>query len=329
MAVVAVGGPTPVAAGWSLVFEDNFDGSQLDRARWATRYIYGNETLDRLNDELERFRDKDNHVIRNGTLELTARKVGPIYESGMIRSRQTFYFGYFESRVKMPSGRGVSPAFWLNPDYDINGRLMWPPEIDIFEYALNVKDDKPNMFHSAGSTVPRGSPPKFLYTDEKFQTRNQSYYADAPISDDWHVFGLLWQPGSYTVYFDKKKVYTRAFDWLGRNGEDASPAHVLLNLAIGGSWAGRYGVDDARFPQALGVDYVKVCQYGEGTGEPSCPGVDMPDEVAATRYAAPAGDLAKPIVEEGSIVGADGETSAGGKGKLASAAARPSRSRQR
>jgi hypothetical protein len=35
---------------------------------------------------------------------------------------------------------------------------------------------------------------------------------------------------------------------------------VLVNLAIGGSWAGKFGIDDSAFPQALEVDYIRVYQ---------------------------------------------------------------------
>lgn len=45
-----------------------------------------------------------------------------------------------------------------------------------------------------------------------------------------------------------------------RRPSDAGYAHVLLNLAMGGQWAGRYGIDDSAFPQALEIDYVRVYQ---------------------------------------------------------------------
>jgi hypothetical protein len=34
----------------------------------------------------------------------------------------------------------------------------------------------------------------------------------------------------------------------------------VLNLAIGGKWAGRYGIDDAAFPQEFLIDWVRVYQ---------------------------------------------------------------------
>ena len=280
------------AAGWKLVFEDEFDGDALDRSRWATRYIYGNETLDFLNDEAQRYRDKGNHVIKNGVLDLVARKTGDGYESGMIRSRQTFYYGYFEARILLPKGRGVFPAFWLNPDYDINGRVTWPPEIDIFEYAMNGKDDRDTMFHSAASGALR-----FLYVDPAFNQKYLSYVAERPLNDDWHVFGLLWVPGTYTVYFDGKKIYTREFQWVKSDGASAPPAHVLLNLAVGGKWAGRYGIDDGFFPQALSVDYVRVCQYSrDDQAKATCGTGGYSPDPGKSAYDAPQDDLAKPVV---------------------------------
>jgi hypothetical protein len=37
---------------------------------------------------------------------------------------------------------------------------------------------------------------------------------------------------------------------------------VLFNLAIGGGWAGRYGIADARFPTSFDIDWIRVYQRG-------------------------------------------------------------------
>ena len=34
--------------------------------------------------------------------------------------------------------------------------------------------------------------------------------------------------------------------------------HIILNLAIGGNWGGKHGIDDASFPNQFLVDYVRV-----------------------------------------------------------------------
>ena len=36
--------------------------------------------------------------------------------------------------------------------------------------------------------------------------------------------------------------------------------HLLLNIAVGGNWGGKFGVDDTTFPQKMLVDYVRVYQ---------------------------------------------------------------------
>ena len=33
-----------------------------------------------------------------------------------------------------------------------------------------------------------------------------------------------------------------------------------MNIAVGGNWGGKFGVDDTIFPQQLVVDYVRVYQ---------------------------------------------------------------------
>jgi beta-glucanase (GH16 family) len=284
----------PAVAGWDLRFDDEFDGSQLDRSRWATRLIYEHETLDHLNDEAQRYRDNGNHVVSSGALALVARKTPTGWESGMIRSLQTFYYGYFETRVKFPKGRGIWPAFWINSDYDLEGKVSWPPEADIFEYVVNGVEDRPDMIHSAGSQM-KGEHVGFSYVDPKFNTNLNDFFAGHPLNDDWHVFGFLWLPHAYTVYLDGRPLYTRDFEWSQKPGVLAPPAHVILNFALGGHWPGRYGIDEDQFPQSFMVDYVRVCQFAEKPQPGDCPRGPFTPDLSNIRYSAP-GDIARPVL---------------------------------
>ena len=36
--------------------------------------------------------------------------------------------------------------------------------------------------------------------------------------------------------------------------------HPMLNIAVGGDWGGRRGVDDGALPQAMQIDHVRVYQ---------------------------------------------------------------------
>jgi beta-glucanase (GH16 family) len=252
-----------VPAGYTLAFNDEFNGTALNRSKWMTRFIYGGGTQDKLNDEKQRYRDNNNHVVANGVLSLVARKVsstdpdGINYESGMIRSDWTARYGYYEARVKMPGGLGVWPAFWLNSDVSPEGRLAWPPEIDIFEFVNNGAEDKVNMIHS-NVVAQSGTTSTLMYTDAAFNTSWADYVAPFNFNEGWHTIGAQWDPDTVTVFVDGLKIYTRTYKWNYADGTLAGPAHILLNLAIGGSWAGRHGIDDAAFPQALQIDWVRA-----------------------------------------------------------------------
>jgi beta-glucanase (GH16 family) len=254
-----------VPPGYALVFNDEFSGSTLNRSKWFTRYIYSSETLDRLNDENQRYADNDNHRVKAGILYLVAKRnklskpSGVNYESGMIRSDFTVRYGFFEARVKMPAGLGVWPAFWVNSDVSESGKLSHPPEIDFFEFVNNGKDDKLSDIHSAATKDPE-FPTRFSYEHPSFKPSIQRYRAPFNFSDGFHTIGAEWTPEELSVYVDGLKLYTRNFRWLYKDGSLAGPAHVLLNLAIGGQWAGRYGIDDSAFPQALAIDWVRVYQ---------------------------------------------------------------------
>jgi beta-glucanase (GH16 family) len=256
-----------VPSGYVKVLSDEFGQSRLDTARWWTRYIYADGTLDFLNDEQQRYRENGNHVMTGHSLILMAKKVGGDgdqagYESGMIRSKRTFRYGYFEARLKVPGGLGVRSAFWLNSARrPSDGKISWPPEIDILELANNGAEDTPDMLHTsvAYHSAQQG---KLIFSEPNFNTDWNYWRAPYKLSEDFHVYAALWDTDdTVSTYLDGRLICKVRYKWVYDDGTPAGYAHVLLDLAIGGpNWAGRHGIDNTAFPQGIEVQYVRVYQ---------------------------------------------------------------------
>ncbi len=260
-----------VPSGYVKVFGDEFTQAQLDVSRWWTRYIYADGTLDFLNDEQQRYRENENHVMTGQSLILVAKKIGgdgeARYESGMLRSKTTFKYGYFEARIKVPGGLGVRPAFWLNSARRSgDGKISWPPEIDIMELANNGAEDTMDMLHTSVA-YHSAQKQKLIFRDPDFNTDWNYWRAPHNLSGDFHTFAALWDiDDTVSTYFDGRLISKVGYKWVYDDGTRAGYAHVLLDLAIGGAnWAGRHGIDDAAFPQGLEVQYVRVYQRNDST----------------------------------------------------------------
>ena len=81
------------------------------------------------------------------------------------------------------------------------------------------------------------------------------------LSTAFHVYAIEWTKDRIDFYVDDQK-YSEF-----RNEGTGAPAwpfdqefHIILNIAVGGNWGGKYGVDDSVFPQRMLVDYVRVYQ---------------------------------------------------------------------
>ncbi len=217
-----------------------------------TRYLYANGTLDHINDEWQRYREKDNHSFTAGGLSLIARPVGHHgpggIESGMLRSRWTGQCGIFEIRMKVPPGRGMWPAFWLNPQ---DGR--WPPEIDVVEIVNNGRDTTRRSFHFLHGLGTQSIHPRV----SKFN-RQEAYEPGFDYSDAFHVFSIEWTPDAVRHFVDGVLICDRTYRWIHDDGSNAGAAHVLVNLAVGGAWPGepRY----LELPAALQIGHIRVWQ---------------------------------------------------------------------
>lgn len=279
-------------SGYSLVFEDEFSGNELDRTRWCTRYIYGGGakpqiidaecqhpgegTADRLNDEVQRYVDFNTrgarmHAVSSGILRLRASKTGESeetpYESAMIRSKRVFLATpetdhYVTARLYLPNVRGTWPSFWLNSDRKLDGTTSWPPEIDIFEGALNEQEDTEFMLRVGAQIRSKGQTSsgerEITYSAPNLNLRWKTYKAPYSLRDRWIEVGAEWTHKGVCYFIDGLKVMCENYRWAYNDGAPAAPAHILLNLAIGGSWAGRHGIADEKFPTELRIDYVRV-----------------------------------------------------------------------
>lgn len=223
------------------------------RKHFYTRYVYANGKLDHLKEEWQRYRDNGNHVFRDGTLALVARVNGELkpgqIESGMLRSKWTGRYGYYEIRMKVPAGRGLWPAFWLNPEDQ-----RWPPEIDIVEIVDNGRDTTRASFHILHGLGAKDAAVNFTRLDKWGAYRPGVDYVDG-----FHVFAVEWTAKGVRHFVDDVLVADRAFQWKHNDGTDGGPAHVLVNLAVGGQWPGP-PIDASAFPASLEIDYVRVWQ---------------------------------------------------------------------
>ena len=252
---------------YKLVWEDNFDGTQLNMEDWNYEY----HEPGWVNNELQKYVDApENIYVKDGKLVIQALKgEDGSYTSGRIntQNKHDYKYGKFEVRAKVPSGKGFLPAFWMMPTNE-NLYGQWPKcgEIDIME-VLGSETNK------TYGTLHFGEP----------HTQSQGSYVlpEGDFSSEYHVYACEWEPNEIRFYVDGQLFYSEN-DWFSKKegyGELTYPApydqpfYLILNLAVGGNWPGNPDettqfADNAQ----LCVDYVRVYQkesYDENVEKPA------------------------------------------------------------
>lgn len=234
----------------SLVWCDEFNYKGLpDSTKWD--YQVGGHGWG--NNELQYYTkaDTQNVEVKNGRLFITARKQKMDkreYTSArlMTKNKGDWKYGKIEIRAKLPAGRGLWPAIWMLPT--INNYGQWPAsgEIDIME---NVGYE-PDTIHV---TVHTKSFNHMIGTQVSQQVNLSGIYTD------FHVYSIDWQEEKIDFFIDGVKHLT--FNNTHKGFEEwpfDQPFFLLLNIAVGGNWGGKKGVDDSVFPATMEVDYVRV-----------------------------------------------------------------------
>ena len=232
------------------VWSDEFDYSGLpDTSKWG--YDTGGNGWG--NNELQYYTNADtnNAVVRDGNLIITARKQtkdSNDFTSARLISKfkGDWLYGRIEVRAKLPAGRGIWPAIWMLPtDWEYGG---WPGsgEIDIMENVGYMPDSVFGSVHTKSFNHVKGTQKtKGLFIND--------------LSTAFHVYAVNWDTEKINFLIDDKEYFS--FSNTGKGFEEwpfDKRFHLLLNVAVGGNWGGKKGIDSTINTAAMTVDYVRV-----------------------------------------------------------------------
>jgi beta-glucanase (GH16 family) len=259
--------------GYKLTFSDEFNsfarrGDPLSGGTWDTSLGSGTVRSLSGNSEMQIYVEPEYKgtstralginpfTVANGALTITAKPVDAAsapylgdskYTSGMITTQQTFTqkYGYFEMRADLPEGQGLWPAFWTL-FHQTSGA-----EFDIVEVLGHDTTTVHQTVHQ-----PSGN-------SNMFTTRDLDW------GSGYHTYGMKWTDAKITYYIDGVERGSQA-------NEVHTPAYMIANLAVGGSWP---GAPDAttKFPAEMKIDYIRVYSNDAATAAVSMQPISSPD----------------------------------------------------
>lgn len=228
--------PSPSTPGrqWALTWDEEFNGPVGRPTNWI--YLSGGNGWSHRS--LMYYTPANASTDGHGHLVLTANKGGSSYScwygpcrytSARMQTQGTFAqtYGMFEARIKIPFGRGIWPAFWMEGH---NG------EIDIIETSSLHANQVHGAAHAPGVYYP------------------VNFNWNQPVSASYHVFGVTWTRRGVTWSIDGQAyAHMAAYPGWTLN----SPFFLILDLAVGGSWPGSPD-STTQFPAYLSVDWIRV-----------------------------------------------------------------------
>lgn len=235
------------------IFFDDFNGGDVDRNHWSTDYnaakyqpIYTSGSDVFCENSICHIRTTEDMAVLGGTS--WAAGVSGIQSAQFStpstpnRFRPFFGFisqeGYYELKAKIYSGGGTHVAWWMT-GVDDTGATN--PEIDIFEILGSDTTKWPMNFYADTNSVASAE-------------AQDSIGIGFDLSNDYHVYGFLWENGIMKFYLDGDLINT----WSDIN----TPHQPLMTWLTayrcleGSYWAGTHvdGLGDLE----LLVDYLKV-----------------------------------------------------------------------
>jgi beta-glucanase (GH16 family) len=237
--------------GFTLVWNDEFDGTQIDESNWVFETGTGCPNLCGWgNNELQYYR-RENAWVEDGVLTIEARNENfqsSNYTSARMKTqgKRSFQYGRIDIRALLPRGQGIWPAMWMLGN-DIT-TVGWPKcgEIDIMEMIGGR--GRENTTHGTLHWDNGGH----VYTGGSYSLSSGTF------ADEYHVFSVTWNQTEIRWFVNDIHFHTI----------NITPSHMtefhrefffIFNVAVGGNWPGSPD-ETTIFPQQLRVDYIRVFQ---------------------------------------------------------------------
>lgn len=216
--------------------------------------------------------------IENGALVLQAQQEslgGKNYTSARIDTlgKEEFLYGKVEVTAKLPTTVGTWPAVWLLSSDEKYANFPTPPSSNKY-----YKDGELDMIEAIGSdpNVVYGIAHSLINPDKNKYPG--TYFATTTVPDAstaFHTYGMEWTPTNITYTVDGKTYYSvdkkDSYDY--RQWPYDQKYYLIVNLALGGSWAGRDvkdfppdGVDTSKLPQQMSIKSIKYFPLANPAG---------------------------------------------------------------
>jgi beta-glucanase (GH16 family) len=232
---------------WIPTFDDEFDGPGVDASKWSNGFGWGDSAAN-----FAAWCDPGANVVVQGVLVQQADRLpvphdGKPYRGACLHTKDRFSqrYGYWEARIRVPSGRGLHSAFWGKPANE-----QWPPELDVEEIGGAAPDTVIMSVH---------------WQDDTGHRLANQRYRGSDYSDDFHVFGAEWSPEGTVWYVDgveRARITDGAAEMAAKG-----PFYGLLDLQVG--LEGAVMADATTpFPADQLVDYVRIFERPAGMVTP-------------------------------------------------------------
>lgn len=256
---------------FTLVWEDTFDGDEIDTDKWDN-----NQFVHALHWGPQRrggYWHKDMAFVSDGSLKIRTqyfdegkdpdKGYNAGYYSAHITTKERFEqcFGYFEVRCKLPPAQGLWAAFWMmnNGVFTVDGSGEDGTELDIFE-SFFYKD----AWWGAEDAVSINL--HFDGYDEAHQGKRLGvYYVNSPY-DTYNTYGVEWNENEYIFYINGIECVRSDFGGVSKN-----PQYMILSVEVGGADGIAQGTRTGsgviaktppeNWPADFEVDYVRAYQY--------------------------------------------------------------------
>ena len=244
-----------------LAWSDEFNGVVVDTNKWNFR----------TGARFWSVQQPQNNSVSNGLYLLHVRKetVGTNdYTAGGIISKSLHRYGYYETRLRVPPGRGWHTSFWMmfngTPTNDVH------TELDVLE------NDSVNLYRYGVNTHRHLPTPHVTYGNKNISTPS--------LNAEFHVLGCEFTTNNIKYFFDGALVQT----------VDATQfEHNDLNIwltSVAAPLSGTTNVDDALLPNVAEYDYARFFLPGPTAAvsivNPAAGGVALADTNTALRVTA-------------------------------------------